>query len=58
MQARQVRVEFRRVAGTRPERLEHAVTQLESPVEDRQVPTVGRQELAVDPDVTRSSVRC
>ena len=42
--------------AARAERLEHAVAELEAAVEDRQVRRVGRQELAVDPDVPRRRV--
>jgi hypothetical protein len=56
MQPGEVRVQFGRMAGTGTERFEHAVTQLEPAVEDRQVSCIGRQDLAVDPDVGGSSV--
>ena len=42
--------------AARPERLEHAVAELEAAVERRQVRAVGRQQPAVEPDVARAGV--
>ena len=46
-----------RVAAADAQRLEDAVAELEAAIEDGQVGLVGRQEPAVDPDVTRSRRR-